>query len=855
MIESEQLAAPCPKLYSRLMRDFYRFSLRVLPGLLLVGLLPSPDRGAGTPSQTNSAVAPAQQADTTSLPSDPRALYQALNELKLDATRVFQLSDLTLRRDALHIAFTEGTLVFFQPLGGKVTGAVFLGRGHVVATPRDPGERRSLAQYLGVPILDQTFTSAYLRFSDDTAEELEREIESNGTQPTNDPELVARWERGLMTLASPHSLRIMEDLLSREPLPYFYALLQNDSVGRFDVVVDQRRDEEVMIGQTRFDNGVPSYDVWASFRAEDASAKTLEHFEPLSYAVDSTIAEDLSLDGKTSLLLKAMRAGERVVHLELSRNLTVTEILGDDGKAVTFFQNQDLSPQDVMRRGNDEIVVVLPEAKNAGDEFRLQVKYHGNVITSAGNGVEFVGERGTWFAHVGGEHFAPFDLTFRWPKRMTLVATGAKVESREEGEFKWGHWRSEIPFATAGFNLGEYKVATIGDAPKVRIYANNELEEAIAKRIEERGGTQLQSTPDFTHPLGGTISAVVIAAPPPSPSAALNELGSQVLDSIHYFDQMNGAFPFEHLDIAQIPGSFGQGWPELVYLSTLAFLPASTQEEAGIGEWAQRGSRNLMPFHEVVHQWWGNQTVAASYRDTWITEGLANYLAILYSDSKKPGEHRLAGWLDHYKIELTAKPAGSNEMVEQIGPLTLGPRLGSAKLPDAYATIIYGKGTWVIHMLRELMREPGSANPDAKFRDLLQSVLRDYKFKALTTRDFQRAIERHMNPAMDIEGTHRMDWFFDDWVRGNGVPHYSVKFEVRARGSAFIVSGTLQQKGVADSFTVPVPIYGTRVGGKPEKLGVVITTGAETHFRFTVKTRPSRVVVDPQLTLLCTTSQ
>ena len=47
-----------------------------------------------------------------------------------------------------------------------------------------------------------------------------------------------------------------------------------------------------------------------------------------------------------------------------------------------------------------------------------------------------------------------------------------------------------------------------------------------------------------------------------------------VLDSIHFYEKLNGAFPFDHLDVAQIPGSFGQGWPGLVYLSTLAFLPA-----------------------------------------------------------------------------------------------------------------------------------------------------------------------------------------------------------------------------------------------------------------------------------------
>jgi hypothetical protein len=836
------------------MLSFLRFSLRLLPKLVVLTAILSGARGLGAQTGADLATAPAQQTPDSSAPSDPRALYQALNELKVDGTRVYAVHDLTLRRDAVHLTFTEGTLAFLQPLGGRVTGAVFVGRGHVVATPRDSGERRSLSQFLGVPILDQTFGNAYLRFTDDTAAELQREIESSGVEVASDPAFAARWAPGLGGLAPSHSLRIMQDFLSSEPLPYFYALLQNDAVGRFDVVVDQRRDEQVMMGQLRRENGVDSYDVWASFQAEDSPAKPLENFVPVKYTVDSTIADDLTLTGKTVLDLKAKRSGERMVPLELSRNLAVSEILGDDGKPVIFFQNQDLTPQEATRRGNDSIVVVLPAAKNAGEEFHLEVGYRGNVIASAGNGVEFVGERGTWFAHVGGEHFATFDLSFRWPKRFTLVATGAKVESHEDADAKSGRWRSETPFATAGFNLGEYKVASTGEVPKVYIYANKELEDAITSRLQERGTGRVDTSPSFIHPLNGTVSTVVAAPLPPSPSAALNELGKEVLDSIRYFSQANGAFPFESLDIAQIPGSFGQGWPGLVYLSTLAFLPADTQEQAGITEWAQRASRNLMPFHEVVHQWWGNETIAASYRDTWIEEGLANYLAILYSDSKKPGEHRLAGWLEHYRADLLTKPAGSNETIEHTGPLTLGTRLASAKVPDAYATIMYGKGAWVFHMLHELMRESGSSDPDAKFRQLLQSILKEYKFQPFSTTDFQRAIEHHMNAAMDIEGTHRMSWFFDQWVRGTGVPHYSVKFEVKTKGQEFLVSGVLEQKGVVDLFTAPVPIYGTRVGGKPEKLGVVVTTGPETRFHFTARARPTRIAIDPQLTVLCTTN-
>jgi hypothetical protein len=812
---------------------------------------------SGVPATNSPTAIPSADASSApqTIPSEPHALYQALNDLRPDAARVYTVHQLSLRRDVISFTFTEGKLAFLQPLGGRITGAVFTGRGHVLATPRDRGERRSLAQNLGVPILDQSFSRAYLRFTDETAAEIEAELKSAEDKPEGNADFADAWNTIAGRLAPPHSLRIMLDVLSEKPLPYFYALLQSDSMGAFDVLVDDRREEQVLIGQPRVANGVPTYDVWASFRAQDAPAVPVEIFAPLDYRVDSTIANDLSVEGKTNLHLTTVRAGERVIPLELSRKLGVEEVHLEDGQPLAYFQNEDLGRRDILRKGNDAVLIVLPAPARAGQQFRIQVSYRGSVITDAGNGVEFVGEHETWYAHIGGgDHFVPFDLSFRWPKRFTLVATGTKIESHDDGDSKTGRWRSEVPFSVAGFNLGEYKTETAAERPRIQVYANQQLEDAIVARLAQQTPPppSLPSVLDSTPP---QMQVPIAPAPPtPSPAAVLKSLGAEVLDSIHFYEKLNGAFPFDHLDVAQIPGSFGQGWPGLVYLSTLAFLPPEAQERAGLGEWAQGEARDLMPFHEVAHQWWGNLVGAASYRDTWIQEGLANYLSLLYAESKKPGNHRLAAWLEHYRANLITKPPGSTEIVDESGPLSLGGRLASSKFPDAYNTIIYGKGTWVIHMLHEMLRDPDAKeDPDARFRKLLDSILIDYRFHALSTADFQREVERQMTPAMDLESTHRMDWFFDEWVRQTGIPHYTVKFEVKPRGKEFLVTGRLEQSGVEDVFTAAVPLYASRQGSKPENLGIVITTGPETRFHFVSRTRPTRILIDLRLTLLCRT--
>lgn len=783
-------------------------------------------------------------------PGDARELYEALNRLRPDATRVYEVHEINLRRDAISLSLNDGKLAFLQPLGGRITGAVFTGIGHIIATPSDAGERRSLVQFVGVPILDQPFGTVYLRFTDDTAEGIAQQLQAAGSTPSNDPQFAEAWAKAVSRLNPSHSLRILEDWLSANPLPYFSAAIGGGPLGPFDAMVDGRRTEQVAIGQSRMSNGAEVYDIWSSFKA--GTGGIAETFAPLDYRVDTSIGNDLSLNGQTTLHLKALRSGERVVPLELARSLSVQKVTMETSNApLVYFQNADLNRRDVLRRGNNAVLVVLPSPVELGEAFHLQVTYRGSVIGDAGNGVEIVGERDAWYAHAtGATRFVPYDLTFRWPKRFTLVATGNEVESHDDGDFKTGRWQSGAPFFVAGFNLGEYAEASSSDTlPTIRVYANKQLENAIVARIQTHS-TAAEILPPIPQS-GAAGPSQITEPPPPSPAAVLKQLSGSISDSIHFLEKMNGPFPFRNLSVSQIPGSFGQGWPGLVYLSTYAFLPREAQERAGMTTLQEDEAQELMPFHEVAHQWWGNVVGASSYRDAWIEEAMANYLALLYIDSKKPGAHRMTNWLVRFRASLVTKMPGASEDAEDAGPLGLGFRLRSSKDPAAYEAVIYGKGTWVIHMLREMLRDPRGTDPDARFRELLQSILTADRFRGLTNTDFQRAVEKEMTPQMDLDGTHSMEWFFDQWVRGTGIPRYSVEFQTKPRGKKFLVTGTLLQKNVDDTFTARVPLYSSRMGGRPERLGEVVTTGPETPFRFTTSARPRRLLIDPKLTLLC----
>ena len=819
----------------------------------------SHEESSAEPRPVSSLVRPAvQAASEAGIPNDPKALYQALGELRVDGAQVFSVHDIVLRRSALDISLTEGKLAFLTPIGNRITGAVFSGRGHIIATPRDAGERRSLAEFLNVPLLDQPFSRAYIRFTDDTADELARRLAAAAIVPKDDEEFATTWNSTVSNLNTSHALRIMFDLLSSEPEAYFSAALGGASVGPFDVVVDRRRAEPILIGQERIEGGADRYDVWASFGTSDLVAVP-DSVVPVDYRIGTTIDDDLSLEGDAHVHLRMERGGERMLALELSRSLAVESVSEEDGTPLVYFQNNDLSRQEIARRGNDAVFVVLPAAPKAQADVRLEIRYRGSVISDAGNGVYFVGERGSWYPHVsGGDHFVPIDLTFRWPRRLSLIATGHETDEHEEGGRRVGHWSAPVPIAVAGFNLGEYQKESAGTGhPTIELYANRELDDWILARLRAHAspgpGEMSRSAEGVItiDPLKGLSDEGI----PPKPSLVLKRLGAEVLDSIHYFENINGPFPYEELDISPIPGNFGQGWPGLVYLSTLAYIPRETQEAAGIAERTQDEIADLLPYHEIVHQWWGNEVGSASYRDSWIHEAIANYLALMYGDSKKPSAHLLASWLNTYRSQLLAAVPGSDETVADAGPLTLGYRLSSSKTPNAYDRILYGKGTWVIHMLRTMLRDPLSKTPDARFDEVLRSVLEEHRYQAVSTDDLKHAAEKRMTAAMDLDGNHRLDWFFEEWVRDAGIPHYSVEFQARPRGQGFVITGKLKQDDVPDYFAEAVPLYATSPGGKPVLLGTVATVGPETPFHFESRVRASRLLIDPQETILCKTQQ
>jgi Peptidase family M1 domain len=787
--------------------------------------------------------------------SSPRELLASLNSLAIDPQKVFTIAAkdrIEIRQPDIVIALEDGKLAFFQPFEGHITGFVFSGVGHVLATPRDPVEKQQIARFLGAPLLDQQFVSAYFRFTNDAAEDLSAQLQRAGLTPAVDAAFASLWQAQVSRLNPSHSQRIVFEKFSSTPRHFFHAAMDGVRTGPFDILIDDMRAENLLMGQPRVVAKTSYYDAWSSFRLPGFVPPPIA-FDALRYQIETTIQPDNSLDGNTMVEFRALQDGKQLLFIQLSRALKVESISSGSGEPLNFFQNEGLTEQELRTRGDDTLCVFLPRPPNSGDTLSLRFRYHGKVISDSGNGVLFVNDRESWYPHYGGSgDFALFDMTIRWPKRLRLVATGDKISEDEDGEFRVGRWKTPQPVPEAGFNLGLYSVASItSENRSVSVFANQELEKALFARLTQ--------PPVIGDPWSGLsaeapAARVALQRVVPNPSDGLKLLAREVDSSIRFYEHYSGPFPFASLNVSQIPGTFGQGWPGLLYLSTYSFLPQEAQRRAGLTERDSELFSQIIPVHEVAHQWWGNVVGWSSYRDQWINESIASYLALLFADSQNSAEQTVHAWLERDRKILITKSPDADRAPADIGPLIAGGRLSSSKSPEAYDQIVYAKGPWVIHMIREMLRQPNvpnSRDADARFIGLLQTLQKKYAHAPLSTEQFQHEVEAVMTPKMALEGGRSMEWFFEQYVRGTGIPHYKVEYTSRHTEKGFVIRGKLIQTEVPRSFVAPVPLYASTAPGHTVLLGTVLASGEETSFTFTSTAQPHKLLIDPHMTLLC----
>ncbi len=740
--------------------------------------------------------------------ADYNAFYRAFQAWGPDSSSVAEVSSLLLERDAGTFALEHGRLALATPFGGRRVAAVFTGRGTMTFMPRSEIERPQLRRFFGSTTLRKTFTRLTLVFSDSTLRELTETLHFHSDTLAS----LGRAWRGTMPFLTSQGLHIVRSISIAQMLldgddnglfwaaagdaggdPLFFALDPNST----ERVQLSRRPTDDRYGLVDFHNSEIVSEFFAAGDPDTIRRDEVPAYGASHVALDVTVAPDLRITAIAALDMTAHGRPRAWLAFDLPDDLHL------DG--VTFGDR----PQSFFQENDDPLVWVrLDRAIAPESTATVTFRYHGRCFDRED---ERVVHRFTmsWYPAPVFSADATWDMAFHYPRDLQLVAAGDRVATAERGLTLDSRWHVTTPVPWASFDLDYLRGTHVsGDSvPPVTVW------------MEHLDGA-------------GRVAA--------TPLASLRDAGDydrrvarDVAHCLQFFQRELGPPQATAFNAVETPLRFYIAFPGLVRM-----MPREDKEQPG-----PEHTPDVIRAHEISHQWFGLGVRPATYHDMWLAEGFADFCSIWYLQEARRDTKSYLDVLGAWRTELLENRKFLLGAGQQAGPIWLGPRTNSSATPNDYDLVVYDKGAWVLHMLRNMLLEPNDST-ESRFRGLLRDFYGRFRGQRAFTEDFRAAVERAAGQDMG--------WFFDQWVYGTDVPTYRFSWSAEPlKDGTWSIHGKVEQSNVPDTFKMPVfvrAVFG-REGYSRDRVWV---HGPVTEFTLPPSPRkPTDVVFNDLQSVLC----
>ena len=230
--------------------------------------------------------------------------------------------------------------------------------------------------------------------------------------------------------------------------------------------------------------------------------------------------------------------------------------------------------------------------------------------------------------------------------------------------------------------------------------------------------------------------------------------------------------------------------------------------------------------HEMAHQWFGDKITCGTWKDIWLNESFATYVAAQVIEN------------------FDGLPAFVNEKSNMINYVTSDAG-GSVYLTDVEANdvnrifdyrLTYIKGAMVLEMLRFKMG-------DTMFFQAIKSYLAD------TNLAYKYAVTTNLQAHLETVYGSSLQEFFNDWIYNQGYPEYDINVQNIGSGQAKFVVNQTQSDTSVTFFEMPVPVRVFGAGNLQQDIVLQNTSNGQIivqNVPFTI----TSMVIDPNKHLI-----
>jgi hypothetical protein len=682
--------------------------------------------------------------------------------------------------EGLRFLLSRGTLALDATVNRRgangLTTAVFDGEGTFQVLPPNTIEAAQMRRYTGRSPIEEPFTQAVFRFTDgaDFTRAMGTTIrfrpggDGKAASILKDRAQQARQD-GSATIA-----RLLQALDRHAASTILLVQLKLRGGGWISAQYDPDRREPLRVYAWRKAGGARVAEIWTEFAPSAAKAAPAPRLS--DYAIRAAISGHFEMDATAAF---RVAGADGSILLGLARGLRV-ESARSGGANLAWLQPP----------GADWVYVELPAGGAAGAP--LTLRYRGKAPLLEGAAADEESSLSGWYPTLPRdppwarrEQAARYDLRLEVEKQYALLATGTRIRQQASGG-RWhgrllltppSRWTGCSPASSCRDTISEWRTQT----PVPRAGFAFGKDEQTARTVGLADGRSL---------------ALQLAAPRHNdPGALLPLAGTRMVNVLNALGGMLGPFPFPSAGayVAGVNNAMEALPPQpmLIPFDPQAFLDISPE------------MTNFGPGYSAAGQWFGAWMRPATAHDAWLTEGLRAFSALMYVEAQAGPEAALAT-LQSWRSYLLHPGRGTNYAPVETGPLWLGAaRLSSPA--DSGTDLLTVKGAYTIYMLRQMMVDPRSPQPNAAFDAMLRDFVRQYGGRAVTSAEFEAAVEKHMTPPMNLTGDHSMAWFFGPAIEGTAVPTLTLQARVAA-----VVHGVAQVRLTVenpDGWVGLLPVY------------------------------------------------
>ena len=491
------------------------------------------------------------------------------------------------------------------------------------------------------------------------------------------------------------------------------------------------------------------------------------------------------ITGETTITIKFLRDGVIDLTLDLAsmtggQGMTVQSVRRGGTLEIPGPASDNL----MFTHTDGRLRIVLPPLSKAGSELTLTIRYRGVPAAGLGIGDNIHAER-TFFSNNWPNKIRqwlpmidhPYDkatgeFVITAPSHYQVVANGLLVEEHDlPNGARRTHWKQSVPIASWLYTIG------------------------VAR---------------FTSHHAGVVDGVPVQTWvfPQDRDAGLELFEDTSRRALQFFIANIGPYSYEKLANVQATGFTGG----TEYASAIFY-----------GEKGVNSGRGPV-VHEIAHQWFGDSVTEKDWDDVWLSEGFATYFALLFSEHDE-GRDAFVDGLKRSRTQVL--------QLEQRLPDTPVIHRNLADMTKVLNNLIYQKGGWVLHMLRQ---EVGTEH----FWTAIREYYRRYRNSNTTTAELRAVFEQ-------VSGKP-LEWFFTQWLNRPGVPKVEGAWRYDAVKKAIEV--TVTQSQPAAPFRLKVDVGIVAKAGELAKVETVELNARQGTYSFPMEIAPVSVALDPNTTLL-----